>query len=234
MEFFTRAKTELTPNEREKLVAFGSTRRKGISAHEDSQIAALIDSDAPTICLVAKSHRWQVTDILRATVEENLEMIRDSVKYLNAQGRKVMVDLEHFFDGYKFDAEYALLCCEAAVDAGAECLVLCDTNGGSMPWEVQEIASRIVKHFDGFVTVGIHTHNDCGMAVANSVSAVRAGVGLVQGTVNGIGERTGNADLCSIIPSLAFHVETKMTCKENLPELTKLSRFGKSPAIEAV
>lgn len=155
-------------------------------------------------------------------------MIRDSVKYLVSQERKVFVDLEHFFDGFKYDAEYALLCCEAAADAGAECLVLCDTNGGSMPWEVQEIASRVVKHFDRFVTIGIHTHNDCGMAVANSVSGVRAGVGLVQGTINGIGERTGNADLCSIVPSLAFHVETKMACKDNLSELTKLSRFGKS------
>jgi 2-isopropylmalate synthase len=154
-------------------------------------------------------------------------MIRESVDYLTALGRKVFVDLEHFFDGFKHDPEYALRCCEAAADAGAECLVLCDTNGGSMPWEVQEISSTVIKHFDRFVTIGIHTHNDCGMAVANSVTAVKAGVGLVQGTINGIGERTGNADLCSIIPSLAFHVETKMGCKENLAELTKLSRYGK-------
>lgn len=224
-EFFERAKTELSPAERKKLVAFGSTRRKAISANEDPQIQALVQSEAPTICLVCKAHKWQVTEILRATPEENLAMIRDSVSYLTSQGRRVMVDLEHFFDGFKQDETYVLQCCEAAADAGAKCLVLCDTNGGSMPWEVQDMTKKIVKHFDGFVTVGIHAHNDCGMAVANSMTAAKAGAGLVQGTINGIGERTGNADLCSIIPSLALHVETKVACRSNLSGISSLSRF---------
>lgn len=225
-QFFQRAQTELTGAERQKLVAFGSTRRKNIQADQDQQVLALSECGAPTVCLVAKSHAWQVTDILKAPLDENLAMIRDTVGYLKEQkNRCVMVDLEHFFDGYKHDPEYAILCCEAAADAGASCLVLCDTNGGSMPWEIGEISKAIVEYFDGLVTIGIHCHNDCGMAVANSMTAVKNGVGLVQGTINGIGERTGNADLCSIVPSLALHAQSNMTCNDNLPGLTKLSRF---------
>lgn len=222
-EFFSRAKTELTPQTRSKLVAFGSTRRKNVVAKDDGQIQALVDSEAPTICMVAKGHRWQVTDIIRATPEQNLEMIRDSVSYLVGLGKTVFVDLEHFFDGYAFDAEYSLACCQAAVDAGSTGLVLCDTNGGSMPWDIGTITSEVVQKFG--VTVGIHAHNDCGMAVANSIMAAKSGAGLVQGTINGIGERTGNADLCSIIPSLALHVESNMTCADNLKNMTSLSRF---------
>jgi len=224
-EFFERAKTELEAEERAKLVAFGSTRRKRILASEDPQVQALMDSEAPTVCLVGKASLWQVEEILKATREENLEMIRDTVSYLCQQGRRVFVDLEHFFDGYKNDPDYALACAEAAADAGASCLVLCDTNGGSMPWEVTDVCKTVVDYFRGFKTIGIHTHNDCGMAVANSLAGANAGVGLIQGTINGIGERTGNADLTSIVPSLAFHMESKMTCRENLEELTKLSRY---------
>jgi 2-isopropylmalate synthase len=174
---------------------------------------------------VAKAHKWQVTDILRATPEENIAMISESVAYLTSMGRSVFVDLEHFFDGYKHDPAYVVQCCEAAADAGAKCLVLCDTNGGSMPWEIEGMTKQIVQHFDGHVTVGIHAHNDCGMAVANSMMATKAGAGLVQGTVNGIGERTGNADLCSIVPSLALHVSSSMTCGPQLEEITSLSHF---------
>ena len=224
-EFFQRAKSELSEAARAKLVAFGSTRRKNISAKDDPQIKALVDSNVPTVCMVAKAHPWQVTEILRADLDENLEMISDSVSYLCSKGINVMVDLEHFFDGYKADEDYVMKCCEAAVDAGASCLVMCDTNGGTMPWEVSKITSKLVRHFQPFCTIGIHCHNDCGMAVANSVSAANSGAGLVQGTINGIGERTGNADLCSIIPSLALHVDSSMTCKNNLQELTNLSRF---------
>lgn len=224
-EFFERAKTELTEQERNKLVAFGSTRRKAASACDDPQIQALLQSEAPTVCLVCKAHKWQVTEILRATPEENIAMIRDSVSHLTSKGRRVLVDLEHFFDGYRQDEAYALQCCEAAADAGAKCLVLCDTNGGSMPWEVERMTNRIVRHFAGFVTVGIHAHNDCGMAVANSMTACKAGAGLVQGTINGIGERTGNADLCSIIPSLALHVQSQVACRDNLEGISSLSRF---------
>ena len=205
-------------------MAFGSTRRKNVKACEDGQIRKLVESEAPTVCIVAKAHLWQVTDIIRADPQENLEMIRDSVSYLISLGRTVMVDLEHYFDGYKFDAAYSLECCRAAVEAGAKVLVMCDTNGGSMPWEVEEITRETISKFDT-VTFGMHAHNDCGLAVANSLTAARAGVGLIQGTINGIGERTGNADLCSIVPSLALHMDTKMTCNANLEEITRLSRF---------
>lgn len=229
-EFFSRAQEELDEITKTKLVAFGSTRRKSVNCEEDGQIKALIESGAPTVCIVAKGNLWQVTDIIRASAEENLQMIEDSVKYLTQMGRRVFVDLEHFFDGYKFDSEYTLKCCEAAVKAGAEGLVLCDTNGGSMPWEVEEITKVVVDKFGGnnneqAVTVGIHCHNDCGMAVANSLSSCRGGAGMVQGTINGIGERTGNADLCSIIPSLALHMSSKVTCTPSLKEISMLSRF---------
>ncbi len=222
-EFFQRTKTEFTLEQRAKLVAFGSTRRKHILAQDDAQLQALLDSEAPTLCLVGKAHAWQVEEILKTTREENLAMIYDSVHYLvHTAGRRVMVDLEHFFDGYKADPEYATACCRAAADAGASCLVLCDTNGGSMPWEIQAATEDMVRTFDS-CTVGIHAHNDCGMAVANSIMAAKAGAGLIQGTINGIGERTGNADLCTIVPSLALHVSTKMGC--NLKDLTTVSRF---------
>jgi 2-isopropylmalate synthase len=224
-EFFRRAQTELSERERQRLVAFGSTRRKRIDVRDDPQVQALLDSKAPTVCIVAKSHSWQVTDIIKATLEENLAMISETVGYLVGQGRQVMVDLEHFFDGYSNGPEYALQCCEAAVDAGASTLVLCDTNGGSMPWQVAETSQAVVRHFAGRVTVGIHCHNDCGLAVANSIVGAKSGVGLVQGTINGIGERTGNADLCSIIPSLALHMNSKLTCGPLLSELTQLSRY---------
>lgn len=238
LEFFKRAKTELEEPARKKLVAFGSSRRKNMAVEEDPQIQALVESDVPTICMVVKAHSWQVTEILRATREENLEMIYDSVAYLTDLGKTVLVDLEHFFDGYKSDPEYAIACCESAVDAGARCLVMCDTNGGSMPWEITDTSKAMVKHFEPFCTIGIHCHNDCGMAVANSIASSHAGVGLIQGTINGIGERTGNADLCSIVPSMALHVEAGMSCKENLPKLTQLSRFvdevlNRSPNIAA-
>mmetsp|Transcript_30570 Transcript_30570/g.73337 ORF Transcript_30570/g.73337 Transcript_30570/m.73337 type:complete len:644 (+) Transcript_30570:47-1978(+) len=224
-EFFHRAQTELAESVRSKLVAFGSTRRKSVKVEKDPQIQALLDSGVPSICMVAKAHPWQVTEILRASPEENLKMIHDSVSYLVGLGKVVLVDLEHFFDGYKTDPRYALKCCETAADAGASCLVMCDTNGGTMPWEVEAISREMVGHFEPLITVGIHAHNDCGMAVANSVCASNAGVGLIQGTINGIGERTGNADLCSIIPSLALHAESEMGCKENLSDLLKLSRY---------
>jgi len=228
-EFFERAKTELTPEIQKKLVAFGSTKRKSVrNAADDAQIQALLDSGTPTVCIVAKGHLWQVTEILRATAEENLDMIRDSVSYLKSQGRRVFVDLEHYFDGYKHDPAYALECAKVAAEAGASGLVLCDTNGGSMPWEVCEMTQTVVSTLGGptsGVTVGIHCHNDCGMASANSIMAVKAGAGMVQGTINGIGERTGNADLCTIIPTLALHVNTQLSNVDQMSGLTSLSRF---------
>lgn len=243
-EFFALAPAELSENALSRLVAFGSTRRKNRKAEDDAQLQALLDANVPTICLVAKGHAWQVTDILQCTLEQNLEMIYDSVDFLVKHNKTVLVDLEHFFDGFNHDPEYAIRCGEAAVDAGAAGLVLCDTNGGSMPWDVAETAEHIVQHFKDYVedvgtgestdvvskkrsgvTIGIHTHNDCGMAVANSLQACNSGIGLVQGTVNGIGERTGNADLCSIIPSLALHVDSSLSCSDHLSKLTQVSRW---------
>lgn len=225
-EFFDRA-GEFTADEFAKLVAFGSTRRKFMHAKDDAQVQALLDSKAPTLCLVAKSHAWQVEEILKTTREENLEMISDTVSYLTGvHGRRVFVDLEHFYDGYLADPEYALQCCKAATDAGASCLVLCDTNGGTMPWQIHDATAAVVAEFSTKSTVGVHTHNDCGMAVANSLMAAKAGAGLIQGTTNGIGERTGNANLCSIIPSLALHVKTKfMNGGIDLHDMTTVSRF---------
>ncbi|KAL7565394.1 hypothetical protein ACA910_003588 [Epithemia clementina (nom. ined.)] len=229
-----------------KLAAFGSTRRKHVAVQDDDQVQALLDSQAPTICIVAKAHAWQVTDILRTTCDENLAMIQDTVQYLVQGGgdsdggdttsdnvrrgrpRNVMVDMEHYFDGYWHNPEYAVQCCLTAAQAGASCLVLCDTNGGSMPWQIQDAVTQLLSRLhdqDCHVTLGIHCHNDCGMAVANSIMAIQAGVGLVQGTINGIGERTGNADLCGIVPSLALKLQSQMTCRSQLPQLTKLSRF---------
>eukprot|EP00546_Thalassionema_frauenfeldii_P018884 CAMPEP_0178901270 /NCGR_PEP_ID=MMETSP0786-20121207/3928_1 /TAXON_ID=186022 /ORGANISM="Thalassionema frauenfeldii, Strain CCMP 1798" /LENGTH=489 /DNA_ID=CAMNT_0020572351 /DNA_START=648 /DNA_END=2117 /DNA_ORIENTATION=+ len=195
-----------------------------MDAEDDVQLGALLDSEAPTLCLVAKSHSWQVEEILRTSREENINMIADSVKYLVSQGRQVFVDLEHFFDGYSADSEYSLACCQAAINGGAKCLVLCDTNGGSMPWQIEKATKEVVENFSS-ATVGIHAHNDCGMAVANSIVASNAGAGLIQGTINGIGERTGNADLCSIVPSLALHVGTKFISAVELKELTSVSRY---------
>ncbi|KAL7427712.1 hypothetical protein ACHAXH_002705 [Discostella pseudostelligera] len=224
-EFFQRARVELDAHTFSKLVAFGSTRRKNIGAKDDKQIQLLVNSMAPTVCIVGKAHLWQVTDILRADPQENLNMIRDSVQYLVSQNRVVMVDLEHYFDGYKFNKEYTLQCCQAAIEGGASVLVMCDTNGGTMPWEIERITKETLVHFPK-TTFGIHCHNDCGLAVANSIMAVQSGVGLVQGTINGIGERTGNADLCSIVPSLALHCGCEnMNCKDNLEDITSLSRF---------
>jgi 2-isopropylmalate synthase len=165
-----------------------------------------------------------VEEILKTTREENLHMITDSVQYLVSQNRKVFVDLEHFYDGYAQDPDYALQCCQAAVDGGASCLVLCDTNGGTMPWVMEQATKAVVETFDT-TTVGVHCHNDCGMAVANSIMASKAGAGLIQGTINGIGERTGNANLCSIIPSLALHVKTQFLSPIELKDMTTVSRF---------
>jgi 2-isopropylmalate synthase len=225
LECFHRAQTELSPEARSKLVAFGSSRRKNVRVEDDLQIQALVDSNVPTICLVVKCDPFQVTEILRATLEENIAMICDSVEFLVGLGKTVLVDLEHFFDGYKCDPEYVETCCQAAVDAGARCLVMCDTNGGTMPWEVADISRALVQRFGSNTTIGIHCHNDCGMAVANSMSASHVGIGLIQGTVNGIGERTGNADLTAIVPSLSLHCNTQLACNDQIKELTALSRY---------
>jgi 2-isopropylmalate synthase len=186
--------------------AFGMTRRPGRSASNDPGLAALLDARADAICFVAKSWDYHVRVALETTEEENLASIRDSVQAATAKGREVLVDCEHFFDGYKASPAFALACAKAAYESGARWVVLCDTNGGTLPHEIEAIVGEVVKHVPGG-HVGIHAHNDTEQAVANSLAAVRAGARQIQGTLNGLGERCGNANLVSIIPTLKLKRE---------------------------
>ncbi len=181
--------------------AFGMTRRAGRSAANDPGVAALLDSRADAICFVAKSWDYQVHVALEVPLEENIAGIRDSVAAAKAAGREVMLDCEHFFDGYKANPDYALACATAAYESGARWVVLCDTNGGTLPDEVERIVGEVVRHIPGD-HVGVHPHDDTGCAVANALAAVRAGARQIQGTLNGLGERCGNANLVSLIPTL--------------------------------
>ncbi|HEU4805784.1 MAG TPA: citramalate synthase [Nitrobacter sp.] len=189
-----------------RFTAFGMTRRPGRSAANDPGLAALIAAEADAICFVAKSSAYQVRVALETTNDENLASIRDSVKAATAAGREVMMDCEHFFDGYKEDPAFALACARTAYDSGARWVVLCDTNGGTMPNEIEATVREIAKHVPGD-HLGIHAHNDTEQAVANSLAAVRAGARQIQGTLNGLGERCGNANLCSLIPTLKLKTE---------------------------
>jgi 2-isopropylmalate synthase len=184
-----------------KFTAFGMTKRAGRSASNDPALAGTLAANADAVCLVAKASAFQVRVALEIKPEENLESIRESVKAIVAAGREALIDCEHFFDGYKDNKEYALACAKAAYDSGARWVVLCDTNGGTLPNEIETIVADVVKLIPGD-HVGIHAHNDTEQAVANSLAAVRAGARQIQGTLNGLGERTGNANLCSIIPTL--------------------------------
>src|SRR6201991_2824128 len=186
--------------------AFGMTRRPGRSTSNDPGLASLLEAKADAICFVAKSSDYHVRVALETTEEENLASIRDSVKAAKAKGREVLLDCEHFFDGYKANPKYALACAKAAYDAGARWVVLCDTNGGALPHEVEEVVGEVCKVVPGD-HVGIHAHNDTEQAVANSLAAVRAGARQIQGTLNGLGERCGNANLCSLIPTLRLKRE---------------------------
>ena len=206
-----------------KIIAFGSTRKVGTNAAEDRNLQSLLSANTAAVAIFGKSWDYQVTDILRATLEENLSMIADTIGYLKRQGKEVVFDAEHFFDGYKANANYALKTLQAAVEAGADVLCLCDTNGGTFPDEISAITKTVVSHFN--VQVGIHCHNDCEMAVANSIAAVQAGAMQVQGTMNGIGERCGNANLCSIIPNLQLKLGLNCIPQDNMAELTSAARF---------
>src|SRR6201995_613029 len=189
-----------------RFTAFGMTRRAGRSVSNDPGVAGLLEAKADAICFVAKSSAYQVRVALETTNEENLASIRDSVAAAKKAGREVMLDCEHFFDGYKENPEFALACARAAYDSGARWVVLCDTNGGTLPHEVEAIVREVIKQIPGD-HVGIHAHNDTEQAVANSLAAVRAGARQIQGTLNGLGERCGNANLCSIIPTLKLKPE---------------------------
>ena len=206
------------------VTAFGMTRRRGTTAEEDVGLKTLLDSGAKTITLVGKSSSYQVTDIIRASLDENLAMIAESVAFLRAAGREVIFDAEHFFDGYKADPKYTLQAVQAAAEAGAATVVLCDTNGGTMPEEIAEITGAVVEALP--CNVGIHCHNDCDLAVANSLAAVDAGAVQIQGTINGFGERCGNADLVSVIANLAIKKKGYDLLKAGAAEhLTELSRY---------
>src|SRR5215216_3346855 len=208
--------------------AFGMTRRPGRSTSNDPGLAVLLEARADAICFVAKSWDYHVHVALETTLEENLASIRDSVRAAKAKGREVLLDCEHFFDGYKANPSYALACAQAAYEEGARWVVLCDTNGGTLPHEVEAIVGEVVKSIPGD-HVGIHAHNDTDQAVANSLAAVRAGARQIQGTLNGLGERCGNANLVSIIPTLKLKPEFSQKFEiaisdEQLGELTHVSR----------
>jgi 2-isopropylmalate synthase len=207
-----------------KLAAFGSTRRAGAKASEDPQLRTLLDSGVPVLTLVGKTWTLHVNEILRTTLEENLAMIEDSIAFLTANGREVIHDAEHFFDGFKADPDYALRTLAAALKGGASNLTLCDTNGGTMVDEFKDIVARVVKEF-GSDKVGVHCHNDSGLGVAVSLAGVAAGASLVQGTVNGYGERTGNANLITILPNLFLKMGRTAHCAVNLAQLRELSLY---------
>ncbi len=208
-----------------KLTAFGMTRKAGKSAANDPGLADLLNAHSGGICLVGKAWDFQVETALKLSLKENLRMIEDSFKLLTARKREAIFDAEHFFDGYKANPAYALSAAETAYNAGARWIVLCDTNGGTLPNEVGEIVSAVAKKIPG-ANLGIHCHNDTENAVANSLAAVQAGVRQVQGTINGVGERCGNANLIAIIPSLALKLGYKTAVSEQkLKQITKLSRF---------
>lgn len=207
-----------------KVAPFGSTHRASLSAGKDPNLLALLKTESDTVTIFGKSWDLHATDVLGISPERNLELIENSVAFLTKNGRDVIFDAEHFFDGYEADPGYALDTLEAAILGGAQCLVLCDTNGGTMPFRIKEIIEKTKERFPDS-PLGIHAHNDSGMAVANSIIAVQSGVSHVQGTVNGYGERCGNANLCSIVPNLKLKLNIDCITDKNLSELTRVSRF---------
>lgn len=220
LEFFEEVKKLKLDNSR--LVAFGSTRRKDVAAGEDGNIHSLISAGTEYVAIFGKTWDFHVSEILRATGDENLAMIRDTVAYLASHGKKVVYDAEHFFDGFRANPDYAMQTLRAAVDGGAQALVLCDTNGGTMPGEIYELTGRVVKAFG--VPVGIHCHNDSGLAVANSILAVQAGATQVQGTLLGFGERTGNANLSTVIADLELKLGYACLPDGKVAALTPVAR----------
>ncbi|AWM37905.1 2-isopropylmalate synthase [Gemmata obscuriglobus] len=207
-----------------KVCAFGMTRRKNAPAETDTCLKALLDAHTPVVTIVGKTWDFHVTEVLGTTLDENCAMIADSVQYCKAQGREVFYDAEHFFDGYRANPEYALRTLKAAAGAGAAAVILCDTNGGTMPERVAEVVAIVTRALP--CEVGIHCHNDCELAVANSLAAVRAGATQVQGTMNGIGERCGNVDLISVIANLAMKYKYDVLKPGSLTRLTETSRYA--------
>lgn len=229
-DFFESAKNEVFKNI--KLAAFGATHKFGIDVEDDVHLNAIIRSGAPVGTIFGKTWDLHVKKILRIKLKENIDLIRESVEYLKSHDLEVQYDAEHFFDGYKDNSTYALETLTAAAEGGADALILCDTNGGTLPHEIEAIIGEVWGHFrqkrkatKNTIRLGIHTHNDSGLAVANSIAAVRAGAVIVQGTINGYGERCGNADLTSIIPVLKLKMEYPCISDENLVKLRKVSMY---------
>ena len=219
-EFFRRAVEDLDLRHA-RLAAFGATRRAGVPAADDPLVAALRDSGASVVTLVAKSHDRHVELALRTTLEENLAMVRDTVSHLRAEGQQVFLDAEHFFDGYRDNRAYALEVLRTAAEAGAEVVALCDTNGGMLPTWVSDVVHDVIETTG--VRVGIHCHNDTGCAVANTLAAVDAGASHVQGTINGYGERTGNADLVAVVANLELKLDRQVLPAGLLSEATRIA-----------
>src|SRR3954469_21014435 len=221
-EFFQRIVEQ--PLKHSRLCAFGMTRRRGVQAADDPGMKALIESQAPVVTIVGKTSDFHVTEVLRVSLEENLAMIRETIAYLREMGRDVIYDAEHFFDGWKVNPAYAAKTIQAAVEGGAMIVVMCDTNGGSMPEEIAALTKEAAKTIK--VPLGIHTHNDCDLAVANSLAAIDAGAVHVQGTINGLGERCGNADLVSVVANLALKKRGyEVLGGAGTEHLTELSRY---------
>ena len=221
IEFFQSASKHRWMNA--KLVAFGATRRKNTAVEDDAALAAILESGVSAAAIVAKFSRWQAEQVLETTAEENLAMIRDTVSYLKQRGLEVIVDAEHYFDGHKSDSHYARSCLDAAAGAGADWIVLCDTNGGSLVEDVRKMTEIAVDLSP--VPIGIHTHNDMDLATAGSLAGVIGGATQIQGTINGLGERCGNANLCAVVANLQLKMGIECVSTENLARLTELSHF---------
>ncbi|MEM9400174.1 MAG: citramalate synthase [Verrucomicrobiota bacterium] len=207
-----------------KITAFGSTRRPDTKVEDDPQVKLLLEAETPAVTFFGKTWLLHVEKVLRTSADENRSMIFDTVKHLKDHGREVIYDAEHFFDGFKDNADYAVMTLKAAADAGADCLALCDTNGGTLPSEIHNITQTIAMTLSD-VKIGIHTHNDCGLGVANAIAAVEAGASQIQGTMNGFGERTGNCNLTSILPILELKMNTPALPHEHIKQLRELSDF---------
>ena len=206
-----------------RIAAFGSTLKKGTRPEQDANLLALLDAETPVVTLVGKSWDLHVRDVLEATLDENLGMIQESVAYMKAHDKEVIYDAEHFFDGYKANPSYALATLQAAAAGGADTIVLCETNGGGLPWEIEQITGVVRQALS--TPLGIHTHDDAGCGVANTLAAVRAGAIHIQGTINGYGERVGNANLCTVIPDLQLKMGYACLPAEKLASLTELSTY---------
>ncbi len=221
LEFFKQAAKRKWRNA--KIAAFSMTRRKGVAVEKDELMRLILEANTPVVTIVGKTWLLHVTEVLRAKPDENLGMIGDTIRFLKDHGKRVIYDAEHSFDGYSDEPEYALATWQAAEKAGAECIVLCDTNGGRLPSEIAKITAFAKSKLN--CPLGIHTHNDCGFGVANAIAAIEAGATQVQGTVNGYGERTGNCNLISVIPTLELKMGLRCLPKTSLPKLKELSEF---------